>query len=66
MSKWQEEFVKYVDCYVRLLTEGKEEFFLSLCDVEEELLEGLDTSGLTEYGGCVQNRSAVGRRSEAD
>ena len=51
MSKWQEEFVKYVDCYVRLLTEGKEEFFLSLCDVEEELLEGLDTSGLTEY--CV-------------
>ena len=39
MSKWQEEFVKYVDCYVRLLT---------------------------EHGGCVQNRSAVGRRSEAD
>ena len=49
MSKWQEEFIKYVDCYVSLLTEGKEEFFLSLCDVEEELLEGLDTSRLTEY-----------------
>lgn len=51
MNKWQDYFIKYLNCYVRSLTEGKDEYFLSFCDVEEELLDGLDTSSLSEY--CV-------------
>ncbi len=55
MSEWQEGFEQYIDCYVRQLTEGKEEFFLSFCDVEQELLESLDPSQLTEYSVIVVN-----------
>lgn len=70
MSKWQECFVRYLDCYVRKVTKDKEEFFLSFCDVEEVLLEGLDTSRLTEYRVVIVNNrdysEAVRMRNAVD
>lgn len=70
MSKWQECFIEYLDCYVKQVTGDKEEFFLSFCDVEEELLEGLDTSELKRYCVIVVNNNdyseAVRMRNTAD
>lgn len=45
----QSYYVSYIKEYIKLLTGGKEEFFLSLCDIEEELLQQLDVSSLTDY-----------------
>lgn len=53
MSQWQEYFIKFIDCYVKQLTQGKKEFFLSFCDVEEELLNGLDVSGISGYAVVI-------------
>lgn len=49
MNELQSCFAAYVSRYVKYLTEGKEEFFLSLCDIEEELLQDLDTTVFTDY-----------------
>lgn len=45
----QSYYVSYIKEYIELLTGDKEEFFLSLCDIEEELLQELDVSSLTDY-----------------
>lgn len=55
MSKLQRYLIKYIDCYVDDLTKGKEEFFLSFCDIEEELLTDLDISPLQGYCVVVVN-----------
>lgn len=53
MNEVQSCFVKYVGQYVEALTRGKEEYFLSLCDIEEVFLEGLDVSELTDFQVAV-------------
>lgn len=53
MNEVQSCFVKYVGRYVKALTKGKDEYFLSLCDIEEEVLEGLDVSELTDFQVAV-------------
>lgn len=55
MNEVQGCFVKYVGRYVEALTRGREEYFLSLCDVEEEFLEGLDLSELTGFQVAIVN-----------
>ena len=45
----QPYFIRYIQFYIEGLTAGKEEFFLSLCDIEEEFLE--QTSG-SDFSGC--------------
>lgn len=49
MNEEQSYFVEYLKEYIKLLTGDREEFFLSLCDVEEELLKDLDVSSMTGY-----------------
>ena len=53
MNEVQSCFAKYVGQYVEALTKGKDEYFLSLCDIEEEVLEGLDVSELTDFQVAV-------------
>jgi len=53
MNEVQSCFVKYVGKYVEALTCGKEEYFLSLCDIEEEFLEGLDVSEFTGFRAAI-------------
>ena len=45
----QPYFIRYIQCYIEGLTAGKGEFFLSLCDIEEEFLE--QTKG-SDFSGC--------------
>lgn len=49
MKELQVCFVQYLKEYISILTEGQEEFFISLCDIEEEVLEELDVSELKDY-----------------
>ena len=42
-------FVSYLKEYISILTKGREEFFLSLCDIEEELLQKIQIPNHTEY-----------------
>lgn len=49
MNELQSCFALYVGRYVEYLTAGKEEFFLSLCDIDEELLQDLDMTKFTDY-----------------
>lgn len=44
-----EYFLRYLKLYISTLTEGKEEFFLSLCDIEEEFFHDLDISRLSKW-----------------
>lgn len=55
MNEVQNCFVKYVGQYVEALTRGKDEYFLSLCDIEEEFFEGLDLSELTNFRVVIIN-----------
>lgn len=55
MNEVQSCFVKYVGRYVEALTRSREEYFLSLCDIEEEFLEGLDVSELTGFQVAIVN-----------
>lgn len=70
MNKLQEYFAIYLDCYVNAVVRGKEEYFLSFCDVEEELLEEFNGSDWVEYCVIVVNNrdysEAVRKRNEAD
>lgn len=49
MNELQACYVQYIEEYIEILTKGRKEFFISLCDIEEELLEELDVSGLKNY-----------------
>ena len=49
MNELQIYFVQYIKEYIHILTKGKEEFFISLCDIEEELLEEINISALKDY-----------------
>lgn len=53
MNELQSYFAQYVKEYISILTKGKEEFFISLCDIEEDLLEQMDVSGLKDYEAVV-------------
>ncbi len=55
MNELQKYFVQYIKEYIHFLVKGKEEFFISLCDIEEDLLSEVDTSELTEYEVVVMN-----------
>ena len=57
MNELQTCFVQYIEQYIRILTKGKSEFFLSLCDIEEELLEELDISELDGYEVVVVGKN---------
>lgn len=72
-KEMQPYFIRYIQFYIEGLTEGREEFFLSLCDIEEEFLEqtkGADFTGYqvvvvdkADYSQAVRcrNDSSVGR-----
>ena len=51
----QKLFIKYLVKYISKLTEGKEEFFISLCDMEEESLRGLDNGISDSYVTIVMD-----------
>lgn len=53
MNELQVSFVQYIKEYVQIITDGQEEFFISLCDIEEELLEELDILELNGYTTVV-------------
>ncbi|MCI8418458.1 MAG: hypothetical protein HFI33_13365 [Lachnospiraceae bacterium] len=46
VQEMQKFFIKYIRQYIQLLTRDREEFFLSLCDLEEEPLELLRNMGV--------------------
>lgn len=60
MNELQSYFVQYIKEYISILTKGKEEFFISLCDIEEDLLEQMDVSDLIDYEVLV-----IGKRNYA-
>ncbi len=45
----RERFIEYIRQYIRALTAGREEFFLSLCDLEEEPLRILRETVFEQY-----------------
>jgi len=49
MTNQQDLFISYLKQYISVLTEDRKEFFLSLCDIEENLLKDLDVTELTGY-----------------
>ncbi len=53
----QPYFIRYIQAYTEGLTEGKEEFFLSLCDIEEEFLERTKGSDFSGYRVVVVDRA---------
>lgn len=57
MNEVQICFVQYIEQYIRNLTKNRNEFFLSLCDIEEELLEELDISELDGYEVVVVGKN---------
>lgn len=69
MNELQASFVRYIKEYVQIITKGQEEFFISLCDIEEELLEELDvleTNGYTtvvvgnrDYSKAIRLRNDI-------
>lgn len=61
MNELQSYFVQYIKEYISILTKGKEEFFISLCDIEEDLLEQMDISDLKDYEVVV-----IGKRNYAE
>lgn len=61
MNELQSCFVQYIKEYISVLTKGKEEFFISLCDIEEDLLEQIDVSELKDYEVVV-----MGKRNYAE
>ena len=52
----QQLFVRYLKRYIKELTEGRQEFFLSICDMEEGLLDSLDDNMSEEYVTIVINK----------
>lgn len=61
MNELQSCFVQYIKEYISVLTKGKKEFFISLCDIEEDLLEQIDVSELKDYEVVV-----MGKRNYAE
>lgn len=51
MTELMEAFVQYLKQYINVLTRGRQEFFLSFSDMEEEILQQLDREAFPEY--CV-------------
>ena len=49
MNDLQKYYIEYIRQYIDLLTKDREEFFLSLCDIEEEILLETDS---TAFSGC--------------
>lgn len=49
MSELKPYFVSYMKYYIEALTNEREEFFLSLCDIEEEPLQELEPSDFSGY-----------------
>lgn len=56
MNELQVFFVQYIKEYIDILTKSKDEFFISLCDIEEDLLEIMDVSGLRDYEIVIISR----------
>lgn len=52
----QQLFVRYLKKYIKELTQGRQEFFLSICDMEEELLDSLNDTISEEYVTIVVNK----------
>lgn len=48
-EKMQVAFEKYIKQYVELLTVEKKEYFLSICDIDDELLDNLDTGKFSDF-----------------
>lgn len=48
-EKKQVAFEKYIKQYVELLTVEKEEYFLSICDIDDELLDNLDMGNFSDF-----------------
>lgn len=61
MNELQSYFVQYIKEYISILTKDKEEFFISLCDIEEDLLEQMDVSDLKDYEVVM-----IGKRNYAE
>lgn len=57
MSDIRSAFKRYIEEFIEILTTNQEEFFISLCDIEEELIEGLDTSAFRNYSVIVINKN---------
>ena len=46
-------FEKYIKKYIELLTTGKEEYFLSICDIDDELLGSLHTDNFSGFCAII-------------
>ena len=66
----QHLFVRYLKGYIKELTQGRREFFLSICDIEEDLLNSLNDAISEEYVTIVVNKKdyskAVRLRNDAE
>lgn len=56
MSDLQKYYIEYIRRYIELLTKGREEFFLSLCDIEEEILLETDSEAFSGYHVVIIDR----------
>lgn len=57
MNELQNMLIEYLKQYVKLLTSGRQEFFLSLCDIEEEPLGELNGVIFDEYVTIIVDKS---------
>ena len=48
-------FTKYIGEYIEKLAGGKSEFFLSICDIEEDMLDMVNVSALSQYHVVIVN-----------
>ncbi len=55
MNDLQSIFIKYIKHYIEILTEGRDEFFISLCDIDEEFLKSINSSDFQKYKVAVVN-----------
>ncbi len=70
LPRQEEVFTRYLRHYIEKLTEGSKEFFLSICDIEEEPLKALHAESFPEYRAVVIDggdySEAVRARNEAE
>lgn len=66
----QSRFVRYLRRYIQELTQDRQEFFLSICDIEEELLDSLGAAVSEDYITVIVSKKdyaeAVRLRNDAE
>ncbi len=55
MNDLQSRFIEYIKYYVEVLSKGRAEFFISLCDINEDFLKEINSSAFCNYQVVVVN-----------